>query len=159
MIMSRRSADVPNLVVLPPVLVGGTLLLGLCLHYFVWPITPLPVIPARFTGLVIFVASGILAHKAQRAMHRAGTNVLPTQPTLALARDGPYRHTRNPLYLAALGVALSVCLWVDGAVPLLLLIPMSGVLHVGIVLREEAYLLDKFGAQYEAYRQAVPRWL
>ena len=159
MIMSRRTADVPDLVVLPPALVAGTLLLGMGLHYFLWPITLLPVVPARILGLGIFVASGMLAHTAQRAMQRAGTNVLPTQPTLALVRDGPYRRTRNPLYLTALGVALGVCLWIDGAVPLLLLIPMSGMLPVGIVLREEAYLLNKFGPEYEAYRQAVPRWL
>lgn len=159
MAMSKRSADVPDIVVLPPVLVGGTLLIGLGIHYFVWTITLLPVVPARAGGLAVFVASGVLAHRAHRAMQRVGTNVLPTQPTLALAQDGPYNRTRNPLYLAALGVALGVSLWVDGLFPLILLIPMSIVLHVGIVLREEAYLRRKFGSAYEAYCQAVPRWL
>jgi protein-S-isoprenylcysteine O-methyltransferase Ste14 len=157
--MSKPSDDVPDLVVLPPVLVGGTLLLGLGLHYYIWSITLLPVVPARLAGVGIFIASGILAHTAQRAMQRVGTNILPTQPTLALALDGPYRRTRNPLYLAAIGVALGVSLWVDGLFPFVLLLPMSAILHFGIVLREEAYLLAKFGAQYEAYRKAVPRWL
>lgn len=157
--MSRRSADVPDILVLPPVLVGSTLLLGMSIHYFIWPITLLPVVPARLAGLAVFIASGVLAHRAQRAMQRAGTNVLPTRPTLALARDGPYGRTRNPLYLAALGVALGVSLWVDGVFPLVLLAPMSWILHVGIVLREEDYLLGKFGAEYEAYREAVPRWV
>ncbi|MEO5818179.1 MAG: isoprenylcysteine carboxylmethyltransferase family protein [Gemmatimonadaceae bacterium] len=156
--MSRPSDDVPDVVVLPPVLVGGTLLLGLGLHYFFWSITLFPVLLARLAGVGIFVASGILAHTAHRAMQRVGTNVLPTQPTLALALDGPYRHTRNPLYLAAIGFALGVCLWVDGLVPLVLLLPMTAILHFGVVLREEAYLLAKFGEQYEVYRRAVPRW-
>lgn len=110
-------------------------------------------------ALAIFVASGLLAHRAQRAMQRVGTNVLPTQPTIALAMDGPYARTRNPLYLAAIGVAVGVSLWVNGLFPLVLLIPMTIILHFGIVLREEAYLLGKFGAAYEAYRHAVPRWL
>ena len=92
-------------------------------------------------------------------MMRVGTNVLPTRPTLALAVDGPYRFTRNPLYLAAIGVALGVSLWVDGVIPLLLLVPMILILHWGIVLREEQYLVRKFGPEYEAYRSRVRRWL
>ena len=92
-------------------------------------------------------------------MMRVGTNVLPTQPTLALALDGPYRFTRNPLYLAAIGVALGVSLWVDGLIPLLLLVPMILILRWGIVLREEQYLARKFGPEYEAYRSRVRRWL
>ena len=157
--MRTRSGDSPDIVVLPPVLVGGTLLIGIGLHYLVWPITILPLVLARVVGLSVFIASGLLAHAAQRAMMRAGTNVLPTRPTLALAMDGPYRFTRNPLYLAAIGVALGVSLWVDGVIPLLLLVPMILILQWGIVLREEQYLVRKFGPEYEAYRSRVRRWL
>jgi protein-S-isoprenylcysteine O-methyltransferase Ste14 len=156
--MWKRSVDAPDIVILPPVLVGGTLLLGIGLH-LVWHTTLLPILLARMLGVSVFVASGLLAHAAQRAMKRVGTNVLPTQPTLALALDGPYRFTRNPLYLAAIGVALGVSLWVDGVFPLVLLVPMSIILHRGIVLREEQYLLRKFGLDYEAYRSRVRRWL
>lgn len=157
--MWKRSVDAPDIVVLPPVLVGGTLLVGIGLQYLVWPTTLLPILLARILGVSVFIASGLLAHAAQRAMMRAGTNVLPTQPTLALALDGPYRFTRNPLYLAAIGVALGISLWVDGVFPLVLLVPMSILLHWGIVLREEQYLLRKFGPDYEAYRSSVRRWL
>ena len=91
-------------------------------------------------------------------MKRVGTNVLPTQPTLALATDGPYRYTRNPLYVAAICVYLGVTLWVDSLV--LLLLPfVIGVLHAGVVLREERHLSARFGSQYEAYRAGVRRWL
>ena len=157
--MWTRPADTPDLVVLPPILVGSTLIVGIGIQYLVWPTTLLPVLPARVLGVVVFIASGLIAHAAQRAMMRVGTNVLPTRPTLALALDGPYRFTRNPLYLAAIGVALGVSLWVDGVFPLVLLIPMSMVLHWGVVLREEQYLLRKFGPDYEAYRSHVRRWL
>ena len=92
-------------------------------------------------------------------MKRVGTNVLPTQPTLALATDGPYRFSRNPLYIAAIGVYVGVALWVDSLALLLLLPPMIAVLHWGIVLREERYLSAKFGARYEVYRATVRRWL
>jgi protein-S-isoprenylcysteine O-methyltransferase Ste14 len=157
--MWKRSVDSPDIVVLPPVLVGGTLLLGLALHYLMWPTTLMPILLARAAGVSVFIASGLLAHTAHRAMQRVGTNILPTQPTLALALDGPYRFTRNPLYIAAIGVAFGVSLWVDGVFPLVLLVPMTAILHWGIVLPEEQYLLKKFGPEYEAYRATVRRWL
>ena len=151
--------DAPGIVVLPPVLVGGALLTGIALHYTVWTVELMPVIIARPLGFMLFVAAGLLAHSAQLAMNRVGTNILPTQPTLAIVTDGPYRFTRNPLYIAALGVYLGVTLWVDGLVPLVLVLPVAWMLHWGIVLREERYLHAKFGATYEAYRSQVRRWL
>ena len=154
-----RSRDAPKIVVLPPVLVGGTLSIGLAIHYLVWPVELLPVVFARVLGLSIFIASGFLAHRAHVALKRVGTNVLPTQPTIALATDGPYRYTRNPLYVAAIGVYLSVTLWANGLVPLLLLFPMAWLLHWGVVLREEQYLASKFGIAYDSYRSRVRRWL
>ena len=154
-----RSSDVPDIVVLPPVLVGGTLLIGVLIHYALWTVTLLPTVLARVLGVAIFISAGILAHFAHLAMKRVGTNVLPTQPTLALATDGPYRFSRNPLYIAALGVYLGVTLWVNGLAPLLLMLPMTWLLHWGIVLREERYLKSKFGDAYQSYQIAVRRWL
>jgi protein-S-isoprenylcysteine O-methyltransferase Ste14 len=155
----KRSADAPDIVVLPPVLVGGTLVAGLVVHYVFWPVPLLPTIVARALGFTISASAGILAHLSHRAMQRVGTNVLPTLPTLALAMDGPYRHMRNPLYIAALGLYIGVTLWVNALAPLLLLFPMSWILHRGVVLREEQYLQAKFGEEYRQYQSRVHRWL
>lgn len=154
-----RAVDAPDILVLPPVLVGGALIVGVAIHYLIWTVNLLPTVLARVLGLALFVSAGTLAHLAHNAMKRAGTNVLPTKPTLALATDGPYRFTRNPLYLAAIGVYLGVTLWVNGLVPLLLLFPMIWLLHRGIVLPEERYLETKFGDVYAFYRSSVRRWL
>lgn len=158
MIGLKRSSDAPEIVVLPPVLVGGTLAIAVAIHYVLWTQPILSELPARILGVTIFVSAGVLAHISHRAMQRVGTNVLPTQPTLALATDGPYRYSRNPLYIAAIGVYLGVTLWVNGLAPLLLLPPMAWVLHQGIVLREERYLTAKFGESYRAYQARVRRW-
>ena len=155
----QQGREVPDIVVLRPVLVGGTMLVGVAVHYLFWPINVLPTLLSRVLGLVLFISSGILAHRAHRAMKRAGTNVLPTQPTLALATDGPFRFTRNPLYIAAIGVYLGVTLWVNSLVMLLLGVPMTVILHRGIVLREERYLETKFPRAYSEYRSRVKRWL
>ena len=155
----QRATDTPNIVILPPVLVGGSLMIGIVIHYTIWTIPILPTVIARVLGFTVFVSAGLLAHLSHRAMRRVGTNVLPTRPTLALATDGPYRYTRNPLYVAAIGVYLGVTLWVDGWAPLVLLFPMAWLLHRGIVLREEQYLANKFGEEYRAYQSRVRRWL
>jgi protein-S-isoprenylcysteine O-methyltransferase Ste14 len=153
-----RDADTPDILVFPPLLLGGAMLLGLLLDRL-HPIPLLPPTPARILGVALFALSGSLAYSAQRALRRAGTNISPHQPTLALVTDGPYRRTRNPLYLAGLGVYLGVAFFVDGLAPLLLLAPLVALLHWGIVLREERYLMTKFGEDYRAYQARVRRWL
>ena len=154
-----RSRDVPDIMVLPPVLVGGMLFIGVLIHYVLWTVSLMPTVLARVLGVLVFTSAGVLAHFAHLAMTRVGTNVLPTQPTLALAADGPYRFSRNPLYIAAIGVYLGVTLWVNGLAPLLLMLPMIWLLHWGIVLPEERYLKAKFGNTYQSYQTAVRRWL
>lgn len=135
------------------------MIVGLIVHYLLWPVSILPMLLSRILGVALFVSSGLLAHLAHRAMERVGTNVFPTQPTLALATDGPFSFTRNPLYIAAIGVYLGTTLWVNSLVMLLLIVPMALVLHWGIVLREEQYLTAKFPDGYEVYRARVRRWL
>src|SRR5437763_15016152 len=98
------STDAPDIVILPPVLVGRTLIIAIVIHYIAWTSPILPTVFARVVGFSIFVAAGVLAHLSHRAMQRVGTNVFPARPSLALATDGPYRYTRNPLYIATIVV-------------------------------------------------------
>ena len=154
-----QGPDRPAILVLPPVLVGGLLLIGVLVHYWLWTITFLPVVPARIIGVVLFLSAGVLANSAHNAMTRAGTNILPTQPALALVRDGPFRRTRNPLYVAAAGVYLGVAFWVDGLAPFVLFPLVLVGLHWAVVLPEERYLEGKFPDAYRAYRLQVRRWL
>jgi len=157
--MNRDEPDRPKILILPPVLFGGAMVIGALLHFLLWPITLLPIVPARIIGGALFLAAGVLANRAQRAMTRAGTNIFPTQPALALVTDGPFRFTRNPLYVAASGVYLAVAFWVDGVV-LFVLFPLVFILlYYAIVLPEERYLDMKFGDTYRAYRHRVRRWL
>jgi protein-S-isoprenylcysteine O-methyltransferase Ste14 len=123
------------------------------------PVHPLPLLPARLVGVALLVVSGLLARSAEAVMKRAGTNIRPDQPTLAIVSDGPFRYTRNPLYIAITGLYLSVTLLVDALWPLLLLVPVLAVLQWGIVAREEKYLEAKFGEPYRAYKSRVRRWV
>ena len=155
----KRAVDSPDIIVLPPVLLAGTVAIGMLIHYALWKVALVPEWFALVAGLILFAAAGVLAYLAEQAMERLGTNVFPTQPTLALATSGPYRFTRNPLYIAALAMYLAMTLWVNSLVLLLLLFPMALILHWGVVLREEVYLTRKFGAAYLEYQSRVRRWI
>jgi protein-S-isoprenylcysteine O-methyltransferase Ste14 len=115
--------------------------------------------PARVAGVVLLVASGILARSGEAAMKRAGTNIRPDQPSLALVSDGPFRFSRNPLYVAVTGLYLGITLLVNALWPLVLLVPALVVLQRGVIAREERYLEAKFGEPYRAYRSRVRRWI
>jgi protein-S-isoprenylcysteine O-methyltransferase Ste14 len=92
-------------------------------------------------------------------MVRSGTNVIPNQPTLAIVTDGPFRYTRNPLYIGATLAYTGLALIFNSFWPLLLLPALLMVIHWGVVRREERYLEAKFGTLYLAYKDRVPRWL
>lgn len=157
--MRAAPVDSPGVVVFPPLLYAGTLLLGVLMHFLVPLPVALPSLAARVLGVAVLAASAFLARRAEAAMRRAGTNVRPDKPTTALATDGPFRYSRNPLYLATTGLYVGVALLIPAIWPLLLLMPLLFVLHWGVIAREERYLGAKFGAPYDAYRARVRRWL
>ncbi len=151
-------ADHPNVVVMPPVLVLGTLA-GTFVVDAIWPAAFLPLdLQIVLGGGLFALGLGLLA-LALREFRRVGTNLPTSRPTLALATGGPYRFTRNPIYvglcLGYLGIAVAGdSLWAVAGV-----IPVAVVLHFGVVKREEAYLEAKFGEPYTRFKAATRRWL
>jgi len=150
--------DNPDVIVFPPLLFAGTLILGLLLHWLM-PRAILPRQLARSLGVLLIVVSILNAAWAQRMMHKAGTNVNPYKPSLAIVTEGPFRFSRNPLYLSLLGLYLGISLLFNALWPLLLVVPLLVVTHYGIIRREERYLETKFGDPYRTYKTRVRRWL
>lgn len=141
----------------PPLIYLLPLLAGLLLDRW-YPIGGLPRGPARLLGLIGFAAF-LIAIMALAAFRRAGTRPEPWKPTTALVTAGPYRLTRNPMYLGFTGLYLGLALWFGGYWPLLLLPLVLVVMVHGVIRREEAYLERRFGEEYLAYRRRVRRWL
>lgn len=153
-----HNPDTPDVIVFPPVLLGGTMILGALINWL-WPLPLFPTSMARILGAALIVMGAAVGFAAVHALRRAGTNVRPDQPTLSVVTDGPYRWSRNPIYLAGLVVYLGVTALINGPAPVLLLFPMFALLRWGIVLREESYLSHKFGDAYGRYQGRVRRWL
>jgi protein-S-isoprenylcysteine O-methyltransferase Ste14 len=90
---------------------------------------------------------------------RYRTGLLPGQPTEALIEDGPYRVSRNPLYLGLLALYLGLALLILTFWGLLLFPVAVLLMFWGAILPEERFLQERFGASYDDYTRRVRRWL
>ncbi len=110
-------------------------------------------------GAVLLVLALLLSLSAFALFWRKHTSVMPQRPTTAIIQSGPFRMTRNPLYLSMTLIYIGVCLVMNTAWPLLLLPLLLLTMHRGVILREERYLEQKFGDEYISYRSRVRRWI
>jgi protein-S-isoprenylcysteine O-methyltransferase Ste14 len=156
--MPDRSLDSPGVIAWPPLVFLSALGLGLLLHWLM-PVQPLPPTLSHVLAAALCVASGVVGIWGRVTMHRAGTNMRPDRPATALVTGGPFRFSRNPLYLSLLALYLAITLIFDALWPLVTLMPMLAVVHWGIIVREERYLEAKFGDAYRAYKARVRRWI
>jgi protein-S-isoprenylcysteine O-methyltransferase Ste14 len=152
-------ADHPGVVVMPPFLYLGVFLVAVAVQWLV-PLRIFPTAAVAVTlGLTLAVVAIAVARWGRRTMTAAGTNVRPTRPATTIVTAGPFRFSRNPLYVALtllyVGLTTAVNTWWG----VVLLVPLLTTMHFGVVLREERYLERKFGESYRAYRSRVRRYV
>jgi len=153
--------DYADVVVKPPILFAGALVLG-CLLSWIVPLGPgLGSANGRAlaVGGSLMLIGLALVVVSVREFRRAGTSVIPGEPSTVLLDGGPYRFTRNPIYIGLVILYFGLTIMLTSAWMLLLLIPVLIILQRGVVEREEAYLQAKFGEAYRKYQARVPRWL
>jgi protein-S-isoprenylcysteine O-methyltransferase Ste14 len=153
--------DYADVVVKPPLLFGGALVLG-CLLSWIVPLGPgLGSANGRAlaVGGSLMLIGLALVVVSVREFRRAGTSVIPGEPSTVLLDGGSYRFTRNPIYIGLVILYFGLTIMLTNAWMLLLLIPVLIILQRGVVEREEAYLQAKFGEAYRKYQARVPRWL
>ncbi|MFN0088596.1 MAG: methyltransferase family protein [Blastocatellia bacterium] len=112
-----------------------------------------------FFGWLLIGLALILLAAALVTFLRHRTGIYPNQPAAAIVRDGPYRFSRNPMYVALTILYLGIVLLTHLLWPLLLLPLVILVLQKAVIQREERYLKDAFGEAYEQYCRQVRRWL
>ena len=156
--MRNASPDTAQVLVLPPLVYGAAFIAGLLLHLW-FPLHILPPTLARGIGVVCVLVSCPLAFMTFRVLSRAHTPVDPMKPTTALVTEGPFRYSRNPIYVSLTLLYVGVALLINALWILLLVVPAVLVLRYGVIAREEAYLTRKFGDAYRQYTAQVRRWL
>jgi protein-S-isoprenylcysteine O-methyltransferase Ste14 len=139
--MTVGEAERPGVIAPPPLLFFGFLLLGFASES-IWPTA---VIPGRALDPVgwVFIVLGVVTRK----------------PTTALITGGPYRLSRNPIYLGASLAFAGTGLVTNSGWLLGLLLPFLLLIRYGVIAREEAYLERKFGQAYRCYKASTRRWL
>ena len=157
--MSQPSG--PDIAVYPPAVSVAAPLCAVALEWLV----PLGLLPRAGSvvilvpGLALLAASGWLAISGTRAFAAAGTNVDPKEPSLTLVREGPYRFTRNPMYLGMTLIYAGITIIAGCLLLAAMLVPILVTIHVGVIRREEAYMERKFGEPYRHYLATTRRWL
>ncbi len=143
----------------PPVLYLSTFFLG-------WGMDALfpfgifsPPATYRWLGVLFIALGGVLVSWAFATMRNVGTSPSPYQSTMLLVTHGPFRFSRNPIYVAMTGLYIGTAFLINAWWPVFLLAPLILIMHRGVIVREEAYLASKFGDEYLAYQSKVRRWL
>lgn len=158
MSLKPETKDRAGVIAPPPLIYAGIFLIG----YLFQRAYPLPLFPEPFNsflGASLIIVSLLLAISGMWALKRAGTHIDPFKPTTVLVVDGPYRFSRNPLYLSLTFLYTGIAVLFNLCGPILIL-PLALILmQFGVVIREERYLEKKFGEDYRLYRAHVRRWI
>jgi protein-S-isoprenylcysteine O-methyltransferase Ste14 len=151
--------DVANLgLIRPPFVYLASITFGLVLH-FLWPARLVPPSISTPVGAMVTVLAIALFVSAVRALRAADTPLPGNRPTTTIVRTGPYRFSRNPIYLAFSLLQLGLSLWVNSLGLLIALIPAVALMWLVVIPREEQYLEARFPSEYLPYKASVRRWL
>ncbi len=156
--MTSQPADTAGVIAPPPLIYLGGILVGAVLERL-WRLQ----LPTRgwgpVVGALLIAAAVVLSAIAVRSFQRAATSPKPHKPTTAIVTSGPFRYTRNPIYLGFTLVHLGIALWSASAWILVTLVPVLALIRYGVIAREERYLERLFGEEYLSYKANVRRWV
>lgn len=116
-------------------------------------------VPLEWIGFGVLIVGVLLSVWGFVTFRLARTAVIPHHAASQLVTNGPYRFTRNPMYVGLTIAYAGGAAVINSAWPLILLPVVLIVLVRSVVSREEQYLTDAFGDEFAAYRSRVRRWL
>ncbi len=140
----------------PPLVFLGFVLLGPLVERIVeipalalpWPV-----------GAVVLTAGAVLIAMSSAIFRRRGENPTPWSPTSQVITAGPYRWSRNPMYLGMAIVAVGLAMLMHSWSALIFAGVATAIVNIAVIRREEAYLRATFGQPYIDYCQRVRRWI
>jgi protein-S-isoprenylcysteine O-methyltransferase Ste14 len=141
----------------PPIVYFVAILAGFGLNA-VWPVEVVPHAIEPIGGWLSLLAVALFVLSV-REFRRARTPIRTRKPVTAVITTGPYRFSRNPIYLSFTLLQLGLGLWANSAWVVGTLIPTLVLLSYGVIAREERYMAQRFGDEYLRYRAAVRRWI
>ncbi|HEY5623316.1 MAG TPA: isoprenylcysteine carboxylmethyltransferase family protein [Gammaproteobacteria bacterium] len=154
--MSARQSE--GLVTPPPLIYLGFILIGVGLNYQ-WPWSFIIGIARYVLGVATIVVSIAIFVWVLTMFSSARTSVDHRKPTTALITSGPFRYSRNPIYVSMTLLSAGIAVVTSNFWILLMTLPAVITVHFLVILREEAFLKEKFGDRYLQYCASVRRWI
>ncbi|MCG7984450.1 MAG: isoprenylcysteine carboxylmethyltransferase family protein [Candidatus Thiodiazotropha lotti] len=158
MASDRPKKDHADVIIPPPVIhIVSIGLGGVISNYYPMSLPHWSIL--QWIGVLLGVTAIAITLWGMREFHASRNPVAPIRPVNRLMVSGPYRFTRNPLYLSLILLQLGLALVFLNGWMVLLLLPVVVIVRYYVVAREEAYLLRRFGSDYQAYQERVRRWI
>lgn len=147
----------PDIITFPSIIFAVFWIIGLITDRALSDILNISGYPMKF-GLSFILLGILLLVWSCLTFATAKTSIDIRKSTKQLVTIGPYKYSRNPMYLAYVLMYLGISIFFGHMATLLLLIPCLFVLHYFAIEKEENYLKARFGEQYLTYRSRVRRW-
>jgi protein-S-isoprenylcysteine O-methyltransferase Ste14 len=143
--------------ILPPVYFLTAILSMAALH-FLLPIAR--ILPAGYSsgGVLILIGMSLILW-AVRLFFKAGTAIKPFAASTKMIVAGPYRWSRNPIYLGMVFILVGIGLALGTLAPFVIVPIFVWLIQKNIIAHEEAMLDKSFGAAYAEYKKRIRRWL
>jgi len=154
----RKNNDNPKVKLPPPILFFGLGIIGVTMEY-ISPITIGIDFPINYLGFGINIVSIIGTWKISELFKKHKTEVKPWQTTSKIITTGPYKYSRNPIYIIFCGIPIGLGIAFNTYWAFFAFIPGLIIVYYTAVKKEEKYLEAKFGEEYLDYKRKVRRWL
>jgi len=141
----------------PPIVYLVSILAGFALN----AVSRVRIVPSAIEpiGVLLILLAVALFVLSVREFQRARTPIRTRKPVTKVLTTGPYRFSRNPIYLSFTLLQLGLGIWANSAWVVGMLIPTLVLMSYGVIAREERYMTQKFGDEYLRYRASVRRWI
>jgi protein-S-isoprenylcysteine O-methyltransferase Ste14 len=156
--MSDDSSDAPSVKIIPPLVYLAGLVIGFLANIWM-PIKVVPILVAWTSGGILIFCGAVLAGSAVFKFKEVGTTVRPDRAASTLVIVGPYKITRNPMYLGLACVYFGIAVAGQSVWALILLPVVLTIIQRRAIEPEEAFLERRFGADYVGYKEKVRRWI
>jgi protein-S-isoprenylcysteine O-methyltransferase Ste14 len=140
----------------PPIIFLAAILLGIALNRG-WSLHFLPS-GLRWLGLPVTLCAVLLFLLSFQEFRTAGTPIPGSERTTTIVSTGPYRLSRNPIYLSFVLLVLGLSVWSNDLWLLVTLVPAVTLIAAIVIPREEQFLAHTFGEEYRRYKRSVRRW-
>ena len=142
----------------PPTYLLIAIIFVIALHFFLPGLTLIPS-PWTLLGIIPVVAGIVINLSADRVFHQAETAVCPFDSPSALVTYGPYRFTRNPMYLGFVLILTGMAILMGSLTPFFVVLAFWLLLDRLFISLEEQRLAAKFVARWDMYKSRTKRWL